>query len=352
MILKFLKNKKITTYLTHTEKEKLKKVEVLVDSFIENQNYDKVIEFAKNGYILDENQTKKLCMSILVYKESVAEYRLNFNQHKWLEMIKELRHYDKQFFNACLNYISIIVKDYHNGIVALSPSTAPKMLKPWVWGNAKEEVAFCSSFIQCFQTEFSEHNNVEDLEKMKISLNHIGNNANNSKKIKKEVAHLMDIFSSMINEKINLQCEKENILEEVKSLYYKNKEYTIRTNVKELIDEKLNNVHLLTVSQNELNEINQTIKCINLNLLTEMDKLEFNNLVNEKLPQLLKNYYDIDEMYRDAPLLGETANTILENSLRKLKIILLNIKKKQEQTQLYEQMNDLQVGHAYLKAKA
>ena len=85
--------------------------------------------------------------------------------------------------------------------------------------------------------------------------------------------------------------------------------------------------------------------------LKEEERLEFNNLVNEKLPKMISAYLDINVELREVIVSEESFNSIFSNNLDQFKQIIEKLKESQTQIQVTQKMNDLKVHSQYLKSK-
>jgi hypothetical protein len=351
ILKKIIKKKK--SIILSEEQIKQNTIEHRVDLLIENQNFAFLSEVIQNGYELTEDQCKKLFFSVLCYGKTEATLRIDFDIDEWLNGIEKIKPYSPDFFNKCLHYMGVLLKDYYDGPTELSPSYAPKLLKPWIWGNVIKEHNVCAKFVERFYTEFASFHSTSSIEEMKKSINKLYNKYDEEEELTLLLSKFHKLLTNMINEKLNHEMNEELFLKQIKAIYTK-KETLLNTQEKFIIPLPLtlNENNVKESPQSELSNIQNIIKTINVNNLDDIQKLEFNNLTQQQLPQILKNYQEIDENYRNHLIQGESANSILEQSLEQLKALLVRLKEAETENVLSSQISKLKTNHEYLKAKA
>lgn len=349
IIKKIFKKKK--SHIANESSTQKQLIEQRVDLLIENQNFDFICETIKNGYELTEDQCKKLFFSAVVYSQNSVQLRINFNLDLWLDGIEKIKPHSEAFFNKCLHYMSMLLKDYYDGPTALSPSYNPKLLKNWLWGSDIKEHMVCKKFVEKFYDEFLLFNSPSSIDEMKKDINKLYKKCESDEKLSTSLTEFHKLLSNMLNEKMNDGIQNELFLKEVKSVYAKAEKMTLQPQkVLALLTNQ--DDEITEYSQSELSKIHQLIKQINVANLDEIQRLEFNNLTQQQLPQIMENYQNIDKAYRDKIIQGESANSILEKSLEQLNLLLLSIKENETENQLAAKIGKLKINHEYLKAKA
>lgn len=329
---------------------KIAEIERQVDILIENQNYELLTSFVENGYELNIKQTKRFFLSLLVIEEDKVNVRQGFNHDAWANVIKEVGKYDKKFLNTTIHYMTNILKDT-DYIQTLCPNRYTNVLKTWTVPNTVPEMKWCSTFFRLFKNEISESSSVNDLEKMKKNLQNI---QISRKEGNKELYH--NLHSNLTGEIINILNQKmtnlhEATLEDVKSIYGSKKVLSPSSEHDEIVQVVQNNNDFPNQSKQLLHEVYHLINGINKTLLDETQLLEFENLVNEKLPQMIKNYLDVQASLRDKVISNESANSILEDNLIKFKNLFSRMKETQNEVDLTHKLNNLRVHNQYLKSK-
>jgi hypothetical protein len=329
----------------------LKKIDDQTNHLIETENYDALIEFSQNGYQLNYNQAKRLTLSFLSFPEGKMKYNDSFNTNKWLNFLDKLKQTDTSSFNMIFSYM-LRLFSHKKEICNMWPFPERyDILKhsEWEFPNTLFELKVAHSFLTHFKEDALKWYQVDKFNGIKNNIMGLvlDKNEGSPDDAQKYLEELSLEVSNIIDYKMNFSYK--DTLEDVKKIFHTNENKNTDTNnvLTTTLPEKTYPPEL----REKIESIYQLINSIDKMSLVEEQRLEFNNLINEKLPKMLNTYLDINVDLREVLVGEETVNAIFSNNLDNFKQIIDKIKESQTQLQVTEKLNDLKVHGQYLKSK-
>jgi hypothetical protein len=333
---------------------KNKKIAYHVNLQIDNQSYDAILEYMKNGFKLNETQTIELFFSCYYLRPDKVSKR-KCDTDKWINFIKNATQYDASFTLKMVKMMTEILSDHHN-LIKFWPYAGGQYnlfrMQSYSLPANENESNWCYQFVSSFQKEILAYTSIDKLNVIRKNLPHLYLD-DDSKLIIKNLCQLLD---SMTEKENNLK--EKQILEDIKTIYHKTE---IKDNEKMKTSNNITNdtLNTMTTSLDQLPEelkvdmfnLLKLISSINSNALNETQKLEFDNLVVEKLPLIIQSYLEVDINLRAKIVNHDSANNLFKENLSHISELLNSIKKELNENQLEKNLNKLKIHNKYLKSK-
>lgn len=311
---------------------------------IESQKFEALIELSSNGYKLNKQQTQILFLSLLKINKKEAEERHSFDPTTWAKCVKAIMVYDENFAKTTCEYMAQTLFN-QKFIRTINPykGVLTNSLRRWTMPNSTYELEWVQEFLATLKEEMAYYlptSVLSDMIKASQDLKSDGYGSGN--RIANIRGYCQDIFNLSLekNQKANLnmiQHKEQNVNDSWQA--------PIDANTKELSS-------LPSEFKPLIDELMKTIASISQEKLNETEKLDFNNLRQTQLPEMVQNYLSISEKNRSRVVNEESANSILEDNLKQLNHLFLDIKNQQEERELAIELNNLKINKQYLKMKA
>lgn len=325
-----------------------------VDAIIESEQYSFLVELLQNGYQLNEDQRKKFFLlgytEIKEINHTQFPFKASFNSKKWAEAIKEVSLYDKEIIKDSLNYLDTMLKTQK--IQSVQPSWNKAILEKYdTLFIQKHCFDLAVKFLIINQEEILNNTNYEKISQILV----------HAKSINLESFYTMDENPKSLNQELigqlsklveaKLKTEKENLISEVAS---QNINQALNNKVLKLRTQKAQEDMNINTFPKEAQEhylvIQKNITSLLKNeTLSVARKIELNDLVNNKLPQIVMDYLSFPDEYKNIVLPQEekSVNALFIENLDNFSQLLQNIACENAQIDV----SKFKETQAYLKSK-
>lgn len=319
-----------------------------VDLLIDNQEYKKLTQLCETGYTFTEPQCKALFLLVLKIDTS-ASYRKNFSNLAYSQGLKAIMNYEKSFAKTACNYMANILID-QKYIKQLSPHRTffSNPLRGWSMPNSDEELSWASGFLIELKDEMATYVPSNRLKQAKETVEQYDFKNVSSYQLSQMRSTTKEIFE------LSLEKHHKSNLDEMKKAKEEPKSEMLQientnNNVLKIDESKL--LTLPTEIQKATKSLKELLLTFEVEKLSETESLEYHNLLANQLPMMFDNYFKISEKNRDRVIDGETANSILNDNITKLKELFTQIKTAQEERELAVELTNLKINKQYLKLK-